>query len=95
MGRDVKNSLEIIIKQVRLEGGFERRGKIRVAECLRQVIVRSEILTSREVTAGHLGTIRINRDNENRLFIRAQDLCESRRGRAGLPSLINLRFLRT
>ena len=36
MGRAVKNSLEIIIKQVRLEGGFERGGSIRVAECLRQ-----------------------------------------------------------
>ena len=35
MGRAVKNSLEIIIKQVRLEGGFERGGRIRVAECLR------------------------------------------------------------
>ena len=33
MGRAVKNSLEIIIKQVRLEGGFER-----VAECLRQTV---------------------------------------------------------
>ena len=35
IGRAVKNSLEIIIKQVRLEGGFERGGRIRVAECLR------------------------------------------------------------
>ena len=34
----VKNSLEIIIKQVRLEGGFERGGRIRVAECLRQIV---------------------------------------------------------
>ena len=33
MGRAVKNSLEIVIKQVRLEGGFERGGRIRVAEC--------------------------------------------------------------
>ena len=38
MGRSVKNSLEIIIKQVRLEGGFERGGRIRVAECLRQTV---------------------------------------------------------
>ena len=38
MGRAVKNSLEIIIKQVRLEGGFERGGRIRVAECLRQIV---------------------------------------------------------
>ena len=37
MGRAVKNSLEIIIKRVHLEGGFEREGKIRVAECLRQI----------------------------------------------------------
>ena len=37
MGRAVKNSLEIIIKQVRLEGGFEKGGRIRVAECLRQI----------------------------------------------------------
>ena len=28
MGRAVKNSLEIIIKQVHLEGGFERGGRI-------------------------------------------------------------------
>ena len=35
MGRAVKNSLEIIIKQVRLGGGFERGGGIGVAECLR------------------------------------------------------------
>ena len=34
----VKNSLEIIIKQVRLQGGFERGGRIRVAECLRQIV---------------------------------------------------------
>ena len=38
MGRAVKNSLEIIIKQVRLEGGFESGGRIRVAECLRQIV---------------------------------------------------------
>ena len=38
MGRAVKNSLEIIIKQVCLEGGFERGGRIRVAECLRQIV---------------------------------------------------------
>ena len=38
MGRAVKNSLEIIIKQVHLEGGFERGGRIRVAECLRQIV---------------------------------------------------------
>ena len=38
MGRAVKNSLEIIINQVRLEGGFERGGRIRVAECLRQIV---------------------------------------------------------
>ena len=31
-----KDSLEIVIKQVRLEGGFERGGRIRVAEYLRQ-----------------------------------------------------------
>ena len=37
MGRAVKNSLEIIIKQVHLEGSFDREGKIRVAECLRQI----------------------------------------------------------
>ena len=30
MDRAVKNSLEIIIKQVRLEGGIEREGRIRV-----------------------------------------------------------------
>ena len=34
----VKNSLEIIIKQMRLEGGFERGDRIRVAECLRQIV---------------------------------------------------------
>ena len=33
-----KKSLEIIIKQVHLEGGFERGGRIRVAECLRQIV---------------------------------------------------------
>ena len=38
IGRAVKNSLEIIIKQVRLEGGFKRGGRIRVAECLRQTV---------------------------------------------------------
>ena len=38
MRRAVKNSLEIIIKQVRLEGGFERGGKIRVTEFLRQIV---------------------------------------------------------
>ena len=34
----VKNSLETIIKQVHLEGGFKRGGRIRVAECLRQIV---------------------------------------------------------
>ena len=38
MGRAVKNSLEIIIEQVRPEGGFKRGGRIRVAECLRQTV---------------------------------------------------------
>ena len=38
MGRAAKNSLEVIIKQVRLEGGFERGGRIRVAECLKQIV---------------------------------------------------------
>ena len=30
---DVKNSLEIVIAQVCLEGGFKGGGRIRVAEC--------------------------------------------------------------
>ena len=30
--------LEIVIKQVRPEGSFERGGRIRVAECLRQIV---------------------------------------------------------
>ena len=38
IGTAVKTSLEIMIKQVRLEGGFKRGGRIRVAKCLRQVI---------------------------------------------------------
>ena len=38
MSRAVKNSLEIVIKQVRLEGGFKRGGRIRVEECLRQIV---------------------------------------------------------
>ena len=38
IGRAVKNSVEIITKQVCLEGGFERGGRIRVAECLRQIV---------------------------------------------------------
>ena len=33
-----KDSLEIVIKQVHLEGGFKRGGRIRVAECLRQTV---------------------------------------------------------
>ena len=33
-----KRSLEIIIKQVCLEGGFKRGGRMRVAECLRQIV---------------------------------------------------------
>ena len=37
-GRAVKNILEIIIKQVSLEGGFEIGGRIRVEECLRQTV---------------------------------------------------------
>ena len=38
IGRAVKNGLELIIKQVRLEGGFERGDRIRVVECLRQIV---------------------------------------------------------
>ena len=41
MGRAVKNSLEIVIKQVRLEGGFKRGGRISggvfEANCSRQM----------------------------------------------------------
>ena len=37
IGTTVRKSLEII-KQVRLEGGFKRGGRIRVAECLRQIV---------------------------------------------------------
>ena len=29
---------EIVIEKVRLEGGFKREGRIRVAECLRQTV---------------------------------------------------------
>ena len=36
-GTNVKNSLEIIVKQVRLEGGL-RGGGISVMECLRQIV---------------------------------------------------------
>ena len=38
IGTAVKKSLEIISKQVRLEDGFKRGGRIRVAECLRQIV---------------------------------------------------------
>ena len=38
ISRAVKNSFEIIIKQVCLEGDFERGGRIGVAECLRQIV---------------------------------------------------------
>ena len=34
----MKNSLEIVIKQVHLEGGFKRGGRIRVAKCLKQIV---------------------------------------------------------
>ena len=34
----MKNSLEMIIKQVRLEGDFKSGGRIRVDECLRQIV---------------------------------------------------------
>ena len=40
IGTAVKKSLEIISKQVRLEDGFKRGGRIRVAECLRQFFSR-------------------------------------------------------
>jgi len=38
IGMAVKNCLEIIIKQVRLEGGFKRGSRNRVAEFLRQTV---------------------------------------------------------
>ena len=34
----MKNSLELVIEQVRLEGGFKRGGRIRAADCLRQIV---------------------------------------------------------
>ena len=37
----IKASLEKAIKQVRLEGGLERGGRIRVAECLGQTVSNS------------------------------------------------------
>ena len=56
MGRAVKNSLEIIIKQVRLEGGFERGGRIRVAECLRlyQAERESKLVFYAQSTSGYI-----------------------------------------
>jgi len=42
MGRAAKNSLEIVIKQVRLEGGFQRGGRIRVAECHRGKLFQTD-----------------------------------------------------
>ena len=39
IGTAVKSSLEIVVEQVRLEGGFKRGGRIRVAECLRQIVL--------------------------------------------------------
>ena len=33
----MKNSLEIVTEQVLLAGGFKRGGRIRVAECVRQI----------------------------------------------------------
>ena len=59
MGRAVKNSLEMIIKQVRLECGFKRGGRIRVAKCLRQIIpdrwacVRKRSFTKRMLGEGN------------------------------------------
>ena len=38
IGMAMKNCLEIVIERVRLEGGFNRGGRIRVAECLRQTV---------------------------------------------------------
>ena len=33
-----EDSLEIVIEQLRLEGGHKRGGRIRVVECLRQTV---------------------------------------------------------
>ena len=49
----MKNSSEIIIKQVRLEGGFKRGGRIRVVECLRQ-LVPNGLASIRRVSILHL-----------------------------------------
>ena len=38
VGTTVKNSLEIIIKLVRLEGGFKRGGRLKVAEFFMQIV---------------------------------------------------------
>ena len=37
-GTAVEKSLEIVIKQVLLEGSFERGGRSRVAQCLTQIL---------------------------------------------------------
>ena len=37
-----KGSLEIVIEQVCLEGGFKRGGRIRAAECWRQIVPNTE-----------------------------------------------------
>ena len=34
-----KDSLEIVIEQVNVEGSLERRGRMRVQECLRQTVL--------------------------------------------------------
>ena len=46
----VKNSLEIIIKKVCLEGSFKRGGRIRVAESLRQIVPNRWVSVTKDLS---------------------------------------------
>ena len=55
--------IAVIIKPVRLEGGFKRGGRIRVAECLRQIV--PDRFKSREVKLIPIKSRRIEAGDRN------------------------------
>ena len=76
-----KNSLEIIIKKVCLEGGFKRGGRIRVVECLGQIVPNRWVSVKKKIfhqmflcllTHMHLGLNVLNENLDKLSFFRLE-----------------------
>ena len=65
------------------------------AEFVRVSLLESASLAAEFVRVSHWGRLCLQIGIGKQMIIRAQELCKSRGGRPGLPSLISLRFVWT